>query len=272
MTETQKVIKYCAIALAVVLIVAIIGCLLQAVGVLRVIFGGKDGDIGEMKTYEVSEDVRNLHISVSSATISIKTGEAFAVESNYGKLSVECDGGYLAVKDAKGKLFFGRYEDVTVILTVPEGFSFERVHIEAGAGNVRIDALTSERFCMELGAGNVQINRLNVTEETEIGGGTGNLSLTSASLHDLSMGVGVGRVTMEAQLFGECEIDCGVGTVDITLLGAREDYRITVEKGLGAATLNGERVSAEETVGNGKNRLEIHGGVGELAVRTENAE
>jgi hypothetical protein len=275
MTETQKIIKYCAIALAVVLIVAIIGGILQAVGLLRLIFSRGEDSVGEMKAYEVTGDVRNLKISVSAAVLEIRTGDAFAVESNYKKLSVECDGGDLTIKTAKQTdrlVFFGNYETATVILTVPEEFSFERIHIEAGAGDMKIAGLTAERFRMELGAGNVEIDRLNVAEKTEIEGGTGNLSLVNATLHDLDMGIGVGQVTVEALFLGDSEIDCGVGKADISLLGDPSDYSIAVEKGLGAATVNGKSVSDDEALGNGKNRLEIHGGVGEISVRTNGAE
>ena len=100
----------------------------------------------------------------------------------------------------------------------------------------------------------------------EIEGGTGRLSFSGSALHDLEMGLGVGDVTMEAALSGDCEIECGVGKAEISLLGNRSDYSIAVEKGIGKATVNGESVSNEQTVGNGKNKLEIHGGIGSVLI------
>ena len=263
MTQMQKVIKYCAIALAVILIVAIIGGILKTVATLSSVFGADGEDPGEMESFEITDGVRNLKISLSAAELVIKRGDALSLESNGEKLRVRCENGWLTVQDQKRSVLRGT---VTVILTVPEGYSFDRIDIEAGAGNVNISDLTAERFSMELGAGNVDIHALNVTEKTEIEGGTGRLSFSGSALHDLEMGLGVGDVTMEAALSGDCEIECGVGKAEISLLGNRSDYSIAVEKGIGKATVNGESVSNEQTVGNGKNKLEIHGGIGSVSI------
>ena len=266
MTQTEKIVKYCAIAFAVILIVGIVGALLQAVAFGRVLFGEDDGEIGEMKDHEISGDIRNLKISLAAAELEIRTGEALSLQSNYEKMTVKCANGHLTVEDKRRAPYFGNKETVTVILTVPEGFAFDRVSIEAGAGNVKISDLRSGRFCMELGASNVEVTALNVTEQAEIHGGTGKLSLTGAVLRDLDMELGVGDVTMEAALLGECEIECGIGKLDISLVGEQSDYRVEVEKAIGEATVNGESVSGDKTIGNGKNSLEIHGGIGSISV------
>ena len=266
MTQKQKIIKYCAIALAVLLIASIVVGILQTISAMKLLFGGKDGDLGEMKSYGTFDDVRNLKISLSAAQLEIKSGEAFSVESNSEKFTVQCKNGNLTLKDTRRSVFWGNSAVITVILTVPEGFVFDRVDIEAGAGNVTISDMTAKRFCMELGAGNVDIRTLSVTEETEIEGGTGQLRFTSSTLRDLEMGLGVGSLTMEARLLGDAEIECSVGTAEILLLGDRSDYRIELEKGLGDVTLNGEAVSGFKTFGDGRNELEIHGGVGSISV------
>ena len=266
MTRAEKIVKYCAIAFAVILIIGIVSALLQAVSFGRVLFGEDDGEVGEMKDHEISGDIRNLKISLAAAELEIRTGEALSLQSNYEKMTVKCENGHLTVEDKRRAPNFGNNEKVTVILTVPEGFAFDRVSIEAGAGNVKISDLHSGRFCMELGAGNVEITALNVTEQTEIHGGTGKLLLTGAALRDLDMELGVGDVTMEAALLGECEIECGIGELDIALIGEPSDYRIEVEKALGEATVNGESISGDRTVGDGKNSLEIHGGIGSISI------
>ena len=152
MTQKQKIIKYCAIALAILLIAGIAVGILQTFSVMKLFFGGTDDDIGEMKSYGTFDDVRNLKISLSAAQLEIKSGEAFSVECNSEKFTVQCKNGTLTLKDTRLSVFWRNSAVITVILTVPEGFVFDRVDIEAGASNVMISDMTAKRFCMELGA------------------------------------------------------------------------------------------------------------------------
>ena len=80
MTTAQKIIKYCAIAFAVFLIVSIIGGIVGAVtSVPALVSDGR----GEMETYAVTETVKNLEIDLSGARLEIKTGDRFSVESDH---------------------------------------------------------------------------------------------------------------------------------------------------------------------------------------------
>ena len=58
----------------------------------------------------------------------------------------------------------------------------------------------------------------------------------------------------------------GNGELELTLSGSPEDYRITPDKGVGEALLNGEKMLDGETYGNGENRVELNGGVGSMWV------
>ena len=82
MTTAQKIIKYCAIAFAVFLIVSIIGGIIGAVSSVPLLVSDGDG-VGEMKTYAVTDEVKNLEIDLSGARLEIKTGDRFAVESDH---------------------------------------------------------------------------------------------------------------------------------------------------------------------------------------------
>ena len=54
--------------------------------------------------------------------------------------------------------------------------------------------------------------------------------------------------------------------MDLVLTG--DDYTIDFDSGVGEANLNGQ-VMHEGTYGNGRNIIEIDGGIGEISVRTE---
>ena len=88
MTELQKVIKYLAIALAVFLIVSIVG---GAVSVVRLVAGlfDRDSATADFISYSVSGEFHSLDIEIGVADLNIREGEAFSVESNLKHLRVK---------------------------------------------------------------------------------------------------------------------------------------------------------------------------------------
>ena len=260
MTTAQKIIKYCAIAFAVFLIVSIIGGIVGAVASVPLLVSDGDG-IGEMKTYAVTETVKNLEIDLSGARLEIKTGDRFSVESDHKYLRVENADGTLAIKEDRPAFGFST-EGVQVILTVPENFTFEKTAISTGAGMVKVDTLSSQRLSLDLGAGEVDIGTLTATDRASINGGAGELRIDGGELADLDLNIGVGEADLESRLTGNCSIDYGVGELNLTLTGTPDDYCITLDKGVGKATLDGAKMSDDVVYGNGETSIEIDGGVG----------
>ena len=265
MKTLQKVIKYCAVAFALLLIVSIIGGAVQAVASISRCFDEDENVLGEMKTTVISEDVRHLDIDLSGAELEIRTGNELAVKSNHKYLKTENQNGCLRVTESRS--VFGLDADgVRVILTVPKNFTFERVRISAGAGVMNIDTLFGEDITMELGAGEVSVGCLVASNRAKIDGGAGELMILGGSINDLDMDLGIGEVVLKSRLTGNSRIDCGAGELELTLSGSPEDYRITPDKGVGEALLNGEKMLDGETYGNGENRVELNGGVGSMWV------
>ena len=262
MTTAQKIIKYCAIAFAVFLIVSIIGGIVGAVtSVPALVSDGR----GEMETYAVTETVKNLEIDLSGARLEIKTGDRFSVESDHKYLRVENADGTLAIKEDRPAFGFST-EGVQVILTVPENFTFEKTAISTGAGMVKVDTLSSQRLSLDLGAGEVDIGTLTATDRASINGGAGELRIDGGELADLDLNIGVGEADLESRLTGNCSIDYGVGELNLTLTGTPDDYCITLDKGVEKATLDGKKMSDDVKYGNGETSIEIDGGVGAMKI------
>ena len=264
MTTAQKIIKYCAIAFAVFLIVSIIGGVIGAVSSLSALSGGRDA-LGEMKTYAVTSTVENLEIDLSGARLEIKTGDRFSVESDHKYLKVEDADGTLTIKEDRPAFGFSS-EGVQVTLTVPERFTFDKAAISTGAGTVKIDTLLSERLSLNLGAGEVDIGTLTATDRASINGGAGELRIGGGELADLDLDIGVGEADLESRLTGACSIDYGVGELTLTLAGTLDDYCIILDKGVGKATLDGVKMSDDVAYGDGENTIEIDGGVGDMRI------
>lgn len=264
MTTVQRIIKYCAIAFAVFLIVSIIGGIIGAAASVSALSGDEDA-VGEMKSYAVTETVKNLEIDLSGARLEFRIGDRFSVESDHKYLKVESVDDVLSVKEDHPA--FGFYsEGAQVILTVPRDFFFERVAISAGAGTVKADTLLAEKLSLDLGAGEVDIGELTATARASINSGAGELRIGGGEMANLDFDIGTGEASLKSRLTGDCSIDYGVGELELTLLGTREDYGITLDKGVGKATLDGVKMTDDAVYGDGENIIGIDGGVGELKI------
>lgn len=269
MTKTQKIIKYCVITLAVFLIVSIFSALFGVISSVFFLFGKEDNIVGELLSYGIFEedDIKNLRISIDTADLEIKNGEDFSVESNHKYLKVRVKNGTLVIEDERRSLRMNNTKGAQVILTVPDDFSFDRAEIETGVGNLTVQSLYTSELSMELGAGETIFENLNVTGEAEIQTGVGKFSILDGSISELDMEVGVGGISVTAELLRSGEIECGIGNTEIFLLGEKEDYTVSVSKGMGAAKVDGEAVSNDEKIGNGAVSVEINGGIGDVQIQ-----
>lgn len=265
MTSMQKVIKYVAITVAILLILAIFSTIL---GVLRIFTGFSPAGSttkDTTDTYPIAGEIESLTLTVHSAAISITTGDTAEVTSNLKNLSVEVEDGELTIKETT-PAFFSVDRDAHLTLTLPKEISLEESTITAGAGALTMDALTTKELFLSLGAGKATLQNLTVTEEFSLDGGAGEVHLLDSTVSDLDFSVGVGNVVVRAALLGDSEINAGVSSLDLTLLGDKEEYAIALSKGLGSAKIDGSSVSTETIYGSGPNTVTIEGGVGSIAV------
>lgn len=266
MTGFQKVIKYCAIAFALFLIISIISGIVGAVGALVYWTKGDADAVGSMHSYEVSNQVQNLDLEISAAELKIVSGDHFQVDSNHNYLSVKEENGTLRISEKK--VFTGvSGKGVQVVVTVPEGFVFDEASIETGAGKVSINTLSADELTMELGAGQTTIETLNILTRGSLSTGAGEVIIRGGEMRNLTLDHGVGKLRLQGRLEGVCDVDFGIGEAELKLLGSAEDYKITLDKGLGTATLNGTPMVDDSVYGTGPNRINLEGGIGSIRVR-----
>lgn len=266
MTTTQKVIKYCAVAFAVFLCVSIIGGIVGVLASIDHLFGDNDNsEIGEAKLYQVTDRIETLDIDIGAARLEIKSGSNFEVEYINGNIKIYEKDRTLSISE-KGRIFGFGNNDYRVILTIPTGYEFEEVDIDSGAGTVTIDELVADKLFLDLGAGEINIANLVSKAKTEIDGGAGKLTISGGELADLDFDMGVGKVELKSKISGKSEIDCGVGAVDLTLIGDSKDYRISYDKGVGSIEIDGEKMNGDGVYGAGENSISVDGGVGSINI------
>ena len=267
----QKVVKYAALALAIILSVSIIVGILSIAGAIFGIHGTVA--VGDMRDYKVEGDVVDFDLDISAAELKIVCGDRFEVRSNLKNLKVNVSGGCLKIEEKtkiKIDAFGNGYNDAYLEITLPSDFVFGKVDIDTGAGKVDIERLFAEKIEMSLGAGQVTVEELSASAYADIDGGAGQLNIHGGTLKNLDFDMGLGELNFTASLLGECDFDMGVGRANLTLLGSPDDYRIEFSKGLGSIDFNGDDIENGQIIGNGDTKIDIDGGIGAINVKTTN--
>lgn len=277
MSDLQKIIKYLAMGFAAFLAFTIITGILTGFVALTGAFSG----IKTGKTTDINrsfDNVTSISAEPGFGTLRFKEGDSdqveviaenvsenFVVEKNHnGKLTV------------KGKYNFGNIfgnnsgngkSNITIYL--PSDFVADDVKIEAGAGNINIEELTTKRLDINAGAGNISGKNITASQ-VDLDGGVGDIDFEEVNLSNADIDCGVGNINLQGYLLGRNKIDCGVGEVDLTLKGSVEDYNIKIDKGLGNVSIDGQKYS-EIRWNNAStdNSLDIDGGVGNIEIEFE---
>lgn len=268
MSFLQKIIKYLAFAFAVFLTFSIISSLMHGFSFLGNIFDGNKKSITEkLNGLEINDDTLLLDISVSSSNITIKRGETFKAETNNKYINTKQDKNKLYIQEKKHNWFHNNGE---LIIYIPSDLILDGVAIETGAGKVNIESLSTKQLYLDLGAGKVDINNLNVLENAKIDGGAGEINISAISINNLDLDMGIGKLSLTSKLTGNNKIDSGVGKMNLSLIGTLEDYKISLDKGIGNATINGDNMKDNNTYGTGINKLDIDGGIGSIDINFKN--
>ena len=269
MSQTQKVIKYLAIAFAFFLIFSILSSIMYGVSFVAGLWDDKPIITEKLTNLEISEETLLLDIDVVSSNIIIKEGDSFRVKTNNNNITSKQDDQKLYIQEKKHS-WFSDSNDTALIIFIPSNYIFDKVTIESGAGKVNIETLVTKSLYLDLGAGKVEMNDLTVLEDAEIDGGAGEINIYSGSIHNLDLDMGIGKLSLTSKLTGMNKIDSGIGKVEMSLLGTLEDYQIILDKGLGTATIDGNNMSSNTYYGTGSNKIDMDGGVGNIQIELVN--
>ena len=269
MTTVQKIIKFAAIALAILLIASIISGI---VSVVASIFDAFDDDSydGAHESNDVYEyefdisEISKLDIEVEAADLTIVSGDSLSVTTDKSRVRVNQSGSTLEIDESSN----WSKDECNIKITLPDG-ELEQVDISAGAGILSIEELRTKVLEIDLGAGESVFKAITVSESTEINGGAGNIEIKDSALSSLDFDIGVGNVEISAYVTGSSDIDCGMGALEMTLFGTSDDYTIDVNKGIGDFRVDGNSVSSGSTIGNGENRLSVDSGIGDVSIEFE---
>lgn len=272
MSTTQKIIKYCAIAFAVSLIVAIFSGIIQVAVIIGESIFGSSNKLDELKILEEVKDnfdYSKLDIEIGATNITIKEGDNFKVETDNSKIKLTKNDKEINIKE-KNNSIISIGTKTELIITIPKDYIFDSIEIEAGAGKFNIENLNAQKIDLDLGAGSVNIEKINAIKELSLEGGAGSITIKDANINSADIDLGVGKFTFTGIFTGNSQIESGVGETNINIKDSKENYKLLLEKGIGSIKVDNEKVENNSTIGEGTNTIRIEGGVGTINVAFTN--
>ena len=265
MRSLHYIVKYAAIALAVLLVVGVLAGVIHLLSYLLPVLS--PNVTGEFKTYEIRNEITALKIEVHLVDLEILTATdgSFRVESNCKDLTVSENENELFIKDKKRFFLSGKGKAVLKLL-IPEGTVFDEVDISTGAGKTNLENLRAKVIDMNFGAGKVVMQNVFSTDNALIDAGVGKLSIRKSQFNNLELDMGVGDLDFSGTLLGRNVFKLGVGSSQIDLTGSLDDYRVHVEKGIGTVYVGGNNVKNDTQLGQGDTELFCEGGVGSIKI------
>lgn len=293
MSGFQRVIKYCAIALAVVLsLTIIVGCIQIVMFVANIASNGdlETATIDFSKEWSMEEAGELKEIMVSAGTeIKLESGERLSVEGSnlLDNCEATLENGVLTISTKNNSdfsiiLFDLSWHRSVLTITVPKEIDLEKIYIrsgsdrvyaeditaknltlKSGSGRVHIEDVTLEEFHLESGSGRVEVAD-SALGETDIDSGSGRVELSNVSGKNAVIRSGSGRVEVSGTLLGNTKLHSGSGRVSLKLQGSKDDYYISVNSGSGGFYLNGKKHKDLETGVNTAGELRIVSGSGRV--------
>lgn len=214
----------------------------------------------------VRGEVHSLDIELEAAKLEIAVGDKLTVSTNNKNITVKEKNGELEIKEQSKKGIKLNTKASSVKVTVPKNMLFNSAEIESGAGTVKIERLCAKEIELDVGAGEMKIDYINATQSAKIDTGAGKLTIADGILNDLELELGVGETKVTGALYGNCDIEQGVGKLTLNLKENKDQYKFSVKKSVGTVKIDGTKAENKSTVGNGKNLVDIETGVGSVTV------
>jgi len=268
MINIQKIIKYCAISIAILLVFNIITTIMQTFISIENIFTEKQNNniTEKYNLNEIKNKIEILKIDIKSSNLTIKEDSNFKIENNNKHIKIKENNNSLIIYEEKHNLINNTNNNL--IIYIPSEYNFNEVSIENGFGKIEIDNIKTNKIDLELGAGKVNIENITVLTKTKIDGGTGEIIINNGNITNLDLDMGLGNIKLTTSLIGENKINAGIGKIELNLKENLDNYKIKIIKGIGKNTLNNEKINNDIYYGNGSNILDITGGIGNIEIKS----
>ena len=276
MKPFQKVIKYGAMAFAIYLAIMIISIIVLGFTAIFGIGAGIEAISDNVNNSELISytkeytGVESLDIDLSKSRLEIRTGESFKVEA----INVEKDlsikennsGKELKIEDGTLKIFGNDNNNSKVIVYIPGNYELRSVKLDlVGVSGAYIEGINTEKLEIDVGAGKYKINNVK-SVNAKVDSGAGETYINNSTFDNFDFSAGVGKASINCKINNKGELGAGIGKLEVNLIGAKDDYKVHAETGIGNLSIDGNKVKDGEVIGNGNANINIEAGIGETTI------
>lgn len=137
--------------------------------------------------------------------------------------------------------------------------------VTAHMGDIDLQGTKADRVTVESAMGEVDCEGMEANFLT-VGSALGDVDVERATLGGLDANLDMGEGTFSGKLTGDLSIDASMGSVDVELVGVREDYVLDLDTDMGEIRVDGRKYSPESADTDAANRLTVSCNMGEINV------
>lgn len=199
-----------------------------------------------------TENINSLTVDGYMAAVSMESGTENQIMVSYPEelmdMEVYREKGELHVEYHPKAGYRDWDKDVSVVITVPEGFHFMEAELNAYAGRIEADEIFAEKLEVSCDVGDVLIH-------------DGNVKYLDAECQ-------AGAIEYQGICLEQAEADCDVGSISLALTEGGVDYGFEIENQMGSIEINGENIPVGRHVkkGGGSFFMDLDCNVGTIEV------
>lgn len=221
-----------------------------------------------------NENVKKLVLNAGGCEFGIKESEddCFWLEAEgVSRLQAYVKDQELHVTTTRsGKVTGSMIKSTKIILYVPEGYEFQNIEMELGAGLLKAEELQAQEIQVKAGAGEIILESLTA-QKADLNVGMGDITVKNMNLGELVAEAGMGNMELEGSLNGDGQAKCSMGNITLKLDGAEEDFDYSISSAMGNVDLNGQKysglASAKDISNGAEKKLEAECSMGNIDIR-----
>lgn len=171
-----------------------------------------------------------------------------------------------------GKVTTSMIKDAVITLYIPQGYYFDRVEIDLGAGEVEAEEIFAKELTAKIGAGKVVIDQCDA-DKLDINVGAGDFEVDDVQTDELKCEVGMGNISLSGTINGDAKAECIMGNISLKLSNAETDFDYKLEAYEGNITLGGKEhsklVSEEKIDNDASQKMKLKCSMGNIDVSFE---
>ncbi|CEK33515.1 hypothetical protein UMC2_07651 [[Clostridium] sordellii] len=236
-----------------------------------------------VKDIKELEEFKSINIEVGITNIEIIPYEKYKIElqykEDYGKINYKVKNNSLiinqesTIRNLNNKSNFNKDDLSFIKIYIPSDKSFEKFSIISDIGNIDIRQMNLNNLDLSCNVGNIKVNNCEINKSKfknlEANLNLGNINSKNINVKNLlNTKNDLGNIDISGKVYGDIEVNCDLGNVDIEIDEKEKNYNYRLICDLGKIDINGKRKNKDVSLeNNSDNNLNIECDSGNIKLK-----